>query len=179
MRTSDKAAIRAAFEHLTPESKYMRFLGLMETLSDSQLRYLTEIDHHDHEALIAYEKESRNGVAVARFVRSPEAAGVAEAAVVVDDDWQGQGLGTALSHLLAERAREEGVERFDATLLAANDRMLHLLNGLGPSRVTGRDGPTITVEVDLPGKGVGEHMRAVLRAAASGEAELAAPLEPS
>lgn len=95
--------------------------------------------------------------------------------MVVDDDWQGRGLGVALCRMLAERAREEGVERFEATLLAGNDRMLHLISSLGPSRIVGRDGPTITVEVDLPPEGIGEHMRGVLRAAATGNAELAPP----
>lgn len=175
VRADDKAAIRSAFEHLSTESRYSRFLALMDTLSDAQLRYLTEVDHHDHEALIAYDPDDGHGVAAARFVRSAEAPGVAEAAVVVDDDWQGRGLGSGLTRLLAERAREEGVERFDATLLAGNQKMLHLLDALGPSRVVSRDGPTITVEIDLPDQGIGDHMRGVLRAAASGDAELAPP----
>ena len=173
VRATDKEAIRGAFEHLSPESRYSRFLGLAESLSDAQLRYFTEIDHHDHEALIAHDPDSRDGIAVARYVRLEADPRIAEAAVVVDDDWQGRGLGTALCRLLAERAREEGVERFDATLLAGNHRMLHLIDSLGPSRVVGRDGPTITVEVDLPADGIGEHMRGVLRAAASGDAKLA------
>jgi GNAT superfamily N-acetyltransferase len=175
VRATDREAIRSAFEHLSPESRYARFLALAESLSDAQLRYFTEVDHHDHEALIAYDPASRAGIAVARYVRSKADPGIAEAAVVVDDDWQGRGLGTALCRLLAERAREEGVERFDATLLAGNDRMLHLIDSLGPARVVGRDGPTITVEVDLPPEGIGEQMHGVLRAAASGDAELAPP----
>jgi GNAT superfamily N-acetyltransferase len=177
VRASDKEAIQSAFRHLSPESRYMRFLALTESLSESQLRFLTEIDHHDHEALIAYDPASGDGIAVARFVRSHSDPASAEAAVVVDDDWQGRGLGTALVRLLAQRAREEGVERFEATLLATNDTMLHLIQGLGPSRVIGRDGPTIVVQADLPREGIGAHMRGVLRVAASGDAELAPPPE--
>ena len=175
MRAADKGAIRSAFEHLSPESRYSRFLALMDTLSEAQLRYLTEVDHHDHEALVAYEGDTGRGIAVARFVRSERDPAVAEAAVVVDDDWQGRGLGTVLCRLIADRARDEGVERFEATLLAGNDRVLHLLDALGPSRVVDRDGPTITVEVDLPARDLGEHMRGVLRTVARGAAELAPP----
>ena len=177
MRETDKEAIRSAFEHLSAESRYSRFLALAETLSDAQLRYFTEIDHHDHEALIAYDPDSRDGIAVARYVRSATEPRIAEAAVVVDDEWHGRGLGSALLRLLADRAREEGVERFDATLLAGNDRMLHLIDSLGPSRIVGRDGPTIRVEADLPAEGIGDHMRGVMRAAASGDAGLAPPPE--
>jgi RimJ/RimL family protein N-acetyltransferase len=170
---ADKEAIRSAFARLSPETRYRRFLSLAEALSDEQLRYLTELDHHDHEALIAYEPKTRNGIAVARFVRSPEDPRVAEAAVVVGDDWQGKGLGTALSALLAQRGREEGVQRFDATLLAGNEQILHVIDSLGPSRLLVQEGPTITVEVDISNESLPPHMRGVLRAVARGDAALA------
>jgi RimJ/RimL family protein N-acetyltransferase len=173
VRAADKDAIRSAFEHLAPESRYARFLALFDTLSDAQLRYLTEVDHHDHEALVAYEPEGGRGVAVARYVRSPKDPAVAEAAVVVDDGWQGRGLGTELVRLLADRAREEGIDRFDATLLADNERVLNLLRSLGPARVVGREGATIAVQIQLPPRGVGEPMRHILRAVARGAARLA------
>ena len=51
------------------------------------------------------------------------------------DDWQGRGLGTALCELLAERAREEGVDRFSALLLAGNAQMQDVLASLGPAKV--------------------------------------------
>ena len=43
------------FERLSPESRYRRFLAPMPELSEAAVRYLTEIDHHDHEAMIALE----------------------------------------------------------------------------------------------------------------------------
>jgi len=175
VRPADKDSIRSSFEHLSPDSRYSRFFALMDTLSDAQLRFLTELDHHDHEALIAYDPVTRDGIGVARFVRSLEQPSVAEAAVVVDDAWQGRGLGSGLCRLLAERAREEGIERFSATLLANNSRALGVLDSLGPSQVVSRDGPTIEIEVQLPERGIGDHMRGVLRATACGEAELASP----
>jgi GNAT superfamily N-acetyltransferase len=173
VRAGDKEAIRNAFEHLSAESRYSRFLVLMDTLSEAQLRYLTEVDHHDHEALIAYDPATGNGIGAARFVRSAAEPAIGEAAVVVDDDWQRRGLATALLRLLAQRAREEGVERFDALLLAGNVGVRRLIDTLGPSQVIEQDGPTIKVEVELPREGIGEPMRGVLRTAASGDAELA------
>ena len=53
IRPEDRDAIRAAFERLGPESRYRRFLSSVERLSDSDLRYLTDVDHSNHEALIA------------------------------------------------------------------------------------------------------------------------------
>jgi RimJ/RimL family protein N-acetyltransferase len=173
VRAADRTAINAAFDRLSPESRYRRFLSSVDHLTEAQLSYLTDVDHHDHEALVAYDAASRDGVGVARFVRDRDDPAVAEASVVVDDRWQGRGLGTALCQLLAERAREEGVDRFLASLLATNEPMLHVIESLGPAKVVAREGATITVEVAVPREGIGDQMRGVLRAAARGMAELA------
>jgi RimJ/RimL family protein N-acetyltransferase len=170
----DKAALEGAFERLSEQSRYQRFMTSVAELSESQLRYLTEVDHHAHEALIAYDTESGDGVGVARFVRLDQST-AAEAAVTVVDAWQGRGLGTALCQLLAERAREEGIERFEALLLATNAQMQDVLASLGPAKVISRDAGTLVVEVEIPEAGIGDHMAGVLRVAAGGTVELATP----
>ena len=91
------------------------------------------------------------------------------------DDWHGRGVGTALCQLLAERAREEGVERFTALLLAGNDQMHDVLASLGPAKVLSRSAGTVEVEVEIPQEGIGEHMAGVLRVVAGGTVELATP----
>jgi GNAT superfamily N-acetyltransferase len=175
IRPGDKAAVQRAFERLSDESRYMRFMTAVEDLSGAQLRYLTEVDHHDHDALIAFEPDSGDGVGVGRFVRSEEEPTSAEAAVTVIDDYQGRGLGTALCNLLAERAREEGIHRFTALILATNREMLDVLASLGPAEVISRDAGTIEIAVDIPEVGIGEHMAGVLRVAAGGTVELMTP----
>jgi hypothetical protein len=65
----DRDAIDAGYRRLSEDSRYSRFFTVQEELTDSQLHYLTEIDHHDHEALIARDEVSGEGVGIARFVR--------------------------------------------------------------------------------------------------------------
>ena len=48
-RSSDRQLLLRGFERLSPESRYRRFLVAMPELSEEKVRYLTEIDHHDHE----------------------------------------------------------------------------------------------------------------------------------
>ena len=146
----------------------------IDELSPSQLRYLTEVDHHDHEALIAFDSGRGEPVGVARFVRLDDGTS-AEAAVTIVDEWQGRGLGTALTSLLAERAREEGVVRFTALLLAGNEQMHDVLASIGPATVLSREAGTVEVEVDIPERGIGDHMAGVLRVVAGGTVELATP----
>ena len=170
----DRAAIEGIFERLSEQSRYQRFMTAIDELSPSQLEYLTDVDHHDHEALVAFDPDDGSGVGVARFVRLEDGK-TAEAAVTVIDEWQGRGLGTALCNLLAERAREEGIERFNALLLASNDQMHDVLASLGPSKVLSRQAGTVEVEVEIPPAGIGDHMAGVLRVVAGGTVELATP----
>ena len=146
-------------------------------LSEAQIRYLLEVDHRDHEALLAIDEDGGEAVGVARFVRLDGRPTVAESAVIVVDAWQGCGLGKGLSAILAERAREVGITRFESTLLLENTAMMGLLRSFGPVRTVGREGAAAVVEVDLPDTGIGRHMAGVLRVAASGAVEPVIPPE--
>ena len=143
---SDRDRLAAAFERLSPESRYLRFFSTISRLSQSQLTYLTEVDHHDHEALVAVDEATGGLVGVARYVRTDP--GVAEPAVVVADDWQGRGIGSSLLDQLASRAREEGIAVFAAVVLAHNEAALVALGRLGESRVVSQ-GQHVEVHIDL------------------------------
>jgi RimJ/RimL family protein N-acetyltransferase len=147
---ADRDRYLAGFRHASAESLYRRFMSPVERLSASQLRYLLDVDHRDHEALLAVDEEGGEAVGVARFVRLAGEAYVAEPSVMVVDDWQGLGLGTALCRLLAGRATELGICRFEASVLADNRPMLAILESLGVLRVVSREGPAVAVSVTLP-----------------------------
>ena len=165
----DRAAIAEAFDRLSAESRYRRFFGPMPKLSDRHLDYLTRVDHHDHEALVAVDLESGDGVGVARYVRTGD--GVAEPAIVVADDWQGRGVGGRLLDALADRAREEGIGRFEAPVLAGNRDAIAALERLG--RTTKRpEGGEVHLDIELPdARGAGSGWRSTLRAVAGGTLE--------
>lgn len=172
VRPEDKRGLLEGFQRLGPESRYRRFLSVRPTLSKAELRYLTEVDHSEHEALLAIDPQTRDGLGVARFVRSSEDPSVAEVAVAVTDSWQRRGLGTTLLLELARRAREEGIEHFSALVLAENDAISELLFKLGDVRVTGRGTGVVELVMDLPDEGIPQTLRHTVRAAARGELEL-------
>jgi RimJ/RimL family protein N-acetyltransferase len=168
IRPEDRAELAAGMERLSPESRYRRFFTPTSQLSASQLSYLTEVDHHDHEALVAVQPETGYGIGVARFVRSADDEELAEVAVAVADSWQGRGVATALLNRLSERARAEGVRRFSAEILSHNHPMLELIDDLGEVNVKHSDHGSLEVEVELPAEGMGAELRETLRAAARG-----------
>ena len=165
-RSSDKELLRRGFERLSPESRYRRFLAAMPELREATLRYLTEIDHHDHEAIAALDEKTGEGIGVARYVRDPERSDVAEVAVTVIDDWQGKGVGTLLLEVLSARAREEGITTFTALMLASNQEMMDLLDALGPVRVVDREAGAVEIEMANPKVGLSPVLKALLRVAA-------------
>jgi RimJ/RimL family protein N-acetyltransferase len=168
----DKAGLIAAFERLSDESRYRRFLSPHQRLSTSELRYLTEVDHHDHEALVAIDPKSAEGIGVARYVRDRERPDSAEIAVAVADHWQARGIGTELLQRLADRAREEGIARFTALMLADNRPMMRLLGDLGVARVVDESQGAVELAVDLPQSGLGPTLPGWLRSAARGALHL-------
>lgn len=166
VRSSDREQLAAGFERLSPTSRYRRFFSGISELSDSTLRYLTEIDHHDHEALVALDAETGDGVGVARFIRDPQHAESAEMAIAVADDWHGRGVGTALLGLLVDRALQEDVRAFTAAVLAENEPMLEVLREIGEPQLVHREGGVLELRVELPPAGFGAHLGELLAEAA-------------
>jgi RimJ/RimL family protein N-acetyltransferase/nucleotide-binding universal stress UspA family protein len=162
----DRELLRSGFERLSERSRYLRFQTPLTTLGERQLDYLTDVDHHDHEALLALDPGAGDIVGVARFVRVTN--GVAECAVAVSDDWQGRGVATKLLDRLLVRAREEGVERFTALVLAENAEALRLLERLGDT-VQRRVGSQVELDIELPAPSqTSPQIRLVLAGAARG-----------
>ena len=143
----DREALAEGFRRLSPESRYRRFFGPVTRLSERDLDYLTRVDHQDHEALVAVEESTGEGVGVARYIRTGR--DVAEAAIVVADGWQRRGVGTALLAALVKRARQEGIGRFEATVLAYNEDAIQLLERLGHT-TRAQLGREVELKIDLP-----------------------------
>jgi GNAT superfamily N-acetyltransferase len=164
--SSDRQLLLRGFARLSPESRYRRFLAAMPELSEEMVRYLTEIDHHDHEAIVALDERTGEGIGVARYVRDPQRGDVAEVAVTVIDVWQGKGLGTLLLEVLGARARAEGIRSFTALMLAANREMMEVIKALGPVRIADRESGTVEVEMPIPDVGLSPALKKLLGVAA-------------
>jgi len=148
VRGSDAPLLADGFARLSARSRQQRFLSPKHSLSAAELRFLTEVDHHDHEAIGALNPADGRGVGIARYIRDPGDPEAAEIAVTIADDWQGRGLGTELLARLSDRARQEGICRFTATIAYGNAAMATLLQNMG-AELAGHDHGTVDYVVDL------------------------------
>ena len=151
IRGADAPLLADGFARLSATSRWMRFLTPKKELSPAELRYFTDVDHHDHEALGALRRDGR-GVGIARYVRHADDPGAADIAVTIVDAWQGRGLGTELLAQLSDRARQEGIQRFTALVAAENVAVAGLLRNMRASLVR-RESATLEYEIPLaPGE---------------------------
>jgi GNAT superfamily N-acetyltransferase len=128
---SDSGLVSEIFAGLSPESRRLRFLTAKDELRPAELQYLTDVDHRDHEAIVALDAAGGGSAGIARYIRDRSDPETAELAIAVVDGWQGRGLGTELISQLAERARRAGIRRFVALTAGSNVAMGLLLRRMG------------------------------------------------
>ena len=131
----------------------LRFFGPLGELPDKKAARLSRAEGSDRLALAALDPDG--GDEIAAVVRFERVAGgeAAEYAALVEDRWQGRGLGRALTERLVGSARERGVWCLYALVTPGNERMVRRLRGLGLPTRRCREGGAERLEVDLRGSG--------------------------
>lgn len=138
IRPDDKDALVRMHDRLSAETRYRRYHGAKGELSSRELRYLTEVDGHEHVALVAEDDRGElHGVARAIADGAP---GRAELAIVVPDDAQACGIGATLVERLLDRAEAEGLDRIALEVQADNHRALRFFQGFGARQVRAAGG---------------------------------------
>jgi acetyltransferase len=138
---NDAQMLQNLVQHLSPESRYSRFVSSMPELPPSMLARFTLIDYDCEMALVAVLKE-RTPAADGGIVETERIVGVSqyvtnldqtscEFSLVVADDFTGRGLGSRLMESIMEVAREKGLAEIEGLVLVKNPGMLKLMRSLG------------------------------------------------
>lgn len=140
----DKDLLREGMKALSSDSRRFRFLHSVAGLTDDMLRKFTDVDHTDHEAVVAFDVTAgaRIPAGIARYIRNEGPEQTAEVAITIIDDYQGRGLGTLLLAILARLAIGSGIDEFTAHVLTENVRMLEVFDELGAITVRRPGGET-------------------------------------
>lgn len=134
IRPDDARRLQALFDRLSPESISLRFLGQPKELPYEQARQLANVDYQKRMALVATREQDgeEHIIAVARYATHPASPpDVAEAAIVVEDEYQKRGLGTLLLTRLVAYAQAHGIRAFMATIRHDNAQIMRFIGRSG------------------------------------------------
>jgi GNAT superfamily N-acetyltransferase len=148
VRPADQTLFCRLWGRLSRDTVYRRFHAPVHTLPEESVRRLVTVDHDLREAVVAV--VGGEVVGVARYDRPLDDPSTAEVAVVVEDAWQGVGLGRQLLAELTALAARRGVRRLTATVQADNEPALGLVRRLLPWSTFTPDVDVYTVSSPLP-----------------------------
>jgi acetyltransferase len=137
IRPEDAEAEKRFISRLSPRTSYLRFHAPVRELTVERLVRYTQIDYDREMAFVAIDdsggQEEIRGIS--RYTRNPDGVS-AEFGVIVEDAWQGRGLGHVLMQALEETARARGLKELIGLVLRENDEMGQLMQrrGYGPHR---------------------------------------------
>ena len=126
----DAERIVGLHARLSDRTRYLRYFSPYPRIPPRDLQRFVNVDHRDREALVV-SVASGDLIAVGRYERLGPASPEAEVAFVVEDPYQGKGIGPLLLEHLAEAARAAGITRFVAEVLPVNRPMIKVLMDAG------------------------------------------------
>lgn len=160
MRPNDAKMLIEFFHHMSPETRRRRFHTGTENVSDELvLQRAMELASVDNKELMGavialyHAKEGEQIVGSVRLARDPATpnAPEAEAAVVVRDDFQGEGLGTELMRRLVLLAKHMHVKTIVANFQPDNEGAIRLFREINLPYTTTIDHGETTLRLEMPG----------------------------
>ena len=135
IRPDDKKRLLDGFHRLTGKSIYFRFFNAKQELTETELKYFTEIDFEHHVAIVStiIKEREEEIIGVGRYIELKQKGDerTAEVAFAVDDEHHHLGVGTILFEHLVTIAKNNGISRLEADVLLGNKNMLKIFSHSG------------------------------------------------
>src|SRR4051812_7795344 len=131
VQPEDASPLQRFLGRCSERTIYLRFFGSLKEFPEEKAQYFAHVDGVNHFAFVALDPLDQDEIiAMVRYDREPSGEEQAEYAAIVEDSWQGYGIGIALTRWLVEIACSHGVRYFYAMVMGKNKRMLELLRHL-------------------------------------------------
>jgi GNAT superfamily N-acetyltransferase len=144
-RPDDRTGLEAAIARMSDEILYRRFFVVKHHFSEKEAAYFLNIDFINYVALVVLADESGQTAIIGSGRYIVVDADRAEASFAVVDEYQGQGIGSALMRHLGGLGRQAGLSELVAEVLAENAAMLKVFEKSGLKMSAERDGPYVHV----------------------------------
>lgn len=131
LRQGEEGPIRELWPHLSPRTRYLRFLSILSSLPDSLLHRLISDNGRRSIAIVAEHETDGTPIVIGLANLGAVDEESAEVGLVVRDDWQRQRVGTELARTMMLAAERHGIRRFIGHVLAENVAMRRLLKSVG------------------------------------------------
>nr|WP_083976288.1 GNAT family N-acetyltransferase [Herbidospora sakaeratensis] len=131
MTADDAQGVREMHERCSPESLRSRYFGPVPRLSDAVIRMFT---NPERGITLVTHLAGEPGSVVAMTNLMDLGSGESEVALLVEDRWQGRGLGRVLMRCAVALAPSRRARVITASVYAANTRMLAILEGAGAEK---------------------------------------------
>jgi RimJ/RimL family protein N-acetyltransferase len=147
----DSNSVLEAFKAMDKDSVYRRFFSPKKELSPAELEQLTDVDFSKVVALVVTTQSSEGKTLIGggRYAVEDQGSGAAEIAFMTDGAHRGLGVAPLILKHLVHIARDAGISRFDAEVLAENQPMLAVFRRSGFPMQFRRDGSVIHVTLSL------------------------------
>jgi acyl-CoA hydrolase/GNAT superfamily N-acetyltransferase len=131
VKTTDESMVRDLFYQLSKGSVYFRYFSPRRSMPHQNLQKYVNLPEEQGISLVITvgPKERRRMIAEGRFVQTDDDP-LADAAMMVDEEYHGKGIGTFLLTYLIELAKERGVPGFKADIISSNAPPLRILEKL-------------------------------------------------
>ena len=128
----DRDLVVRMFYRLSPSTIYYRLFIAAPPTPEWSARFAALAIPSEEEQVALVALQGGEVVGVASFAEARQSPQEAELALVVEDAWQGQGIGRGLLRALVEEAHRRDVEVFNAVIMGENSRALRFLTRFFP-----------------------------------------------
>ncbi len=132
VKISDEPLLKDFFYSLSDRSLSRRFMSMRKDIPHQLLQEFAIIDFTREIVILAVlsDQQKEELIGIGQYAIDA-AAHSAEVALVIQDEYQHQGLGTELLKYLTYLAKKQGLLGFTAEVLLENRPMLHLFENMG------------------------------------------------
>ncbi|MFH1418475.1 MAG: GNAT family N-acetyltransferase [Planctomycetota bacterium] len=132
LKLTDEPLLRNLFYKLSDESIHYRFFHMIKAMPHEKLQEFLRVDYDADMTLVVLTNSGEDAemIGIAHYSKEPR-TNFADAAFLVQDDWQGKGIGTVLMNTLVDAALARGIAGFTADVLQDNGGMLRIFHRCG------------------------------------------------